>query len=168
MYQIGDFVVYGKQGVCQVENISFSIESGEDIRKLYYTLKPVHDNMITHTPVDTKVFIRPLTPLKEVKRLIIGIRYIEATSIEQENKQELSRCYLKFIDDNNCYSLLQLIKNVYEKERQRLLQNKKLGKIDIKFKQEAENLICQEFSQVLQLPKEHIAQYLNRCMHHSI
>ena len=40
MYQIGDYLVYGFEGVCRVEDIGSPKLSGISRDKLYYTLAP--------------------------------------------------------------------------------------------------------------------------------
>ena len=44
MYKIGEFVVYGSEGVCEVENIKKLNISEFNKNKTYYILKPMHEN----------------------------------------------------------------------------------------------------------------------------
>ncbi|MDD2568140.1 MAG: CarD family transcriptional regulator [Clostridia bacterium] len=41
MYQIGDLIVYGRNGVCRVENIGVLDVPSINKNQLYYTLSPI-------------------------------------------------------------------------------------------------------------------------------
>ena len=82
MFEIGDKVVYGVVGVCEVENIDTPPIKG--ISGDYYFLQPVFDSKgIIYSPVDSnKVMIRGIMTVKECDKLkeklfdIAGIRLI--------------------------------------------------------------------------------------------
>lgn len=53
MYQIKDAVLYGMQGVCEVEDIAEKDFSGE--KRMYYVLMPVYQSSSTiYIPVDNE------------------------------------------------------------------------------------------------------------------
>ena len=61
MYKKGEYVIYGNNGICRIENIGIPkgtpmAASGKD----YYTLSPVFGSGNIYAPVDTKVFMRPI------------------------------------------------------------------------------------------------------------
>ena len=69
MFEIGDKVVYGVVGVCEVENIDTPPIKG--ISGDYYFLQPVFDSKgIIYSPVDSnKVMIRSIMTVKECDKL---------------------------------------------------------------------------------------------------
>ncbi len=69
MFEIGDKVVYGVVGVCEVENIDTPPIKG--ISGDYYFLQPVFDSKgIIYSPVDSnKVMIRGIMTVKECDKL---------------------------------------------------------------------------------------------------
>ena len=69
MFEIGDKVVYGVVGVCEVENIDTPPMKG--ISGDYYFLQPVFDSKgIIYSPVDSnKVMIRSIMTVKECDKL---------------------------------------------------------------------------------------------------
>ena len=53
MFKEGDFIIYGSNGVCQVEHIGSMDLQGVPGDKMYYTLVPVYEEKSRlFTPVD--------------------------------------------------------------------------------------------------------------------
>ena len=70
MFNIGDYIVHGRNGVCKVVDITHIDMSGADKDKLYYALVPMksEDSKIFY-PVDSdKVVMRPIVTKKEADR----------------------------------------------------------------------------------------------------
>ena len=53
MYEIGQLIVYGNEGVCRVEEIGTPKISGVDKHREYYTLAPIYREGKVFTPVDS-------------------------------------------------------------------------------------------------------------------
>ena len=51
MYQIGDYIVYGNEGVCRVDEIAPFHIPGMTAERLYYTLTPLYHDEKIYTPV---------------------------------------------------------------------------------------------------------------------
>ena len=93
MYKIGEFVVYGNEGVCQVEEISERSIPGINIKKDYYTLKPMHDNGMIYAPTDTPVFMRPIVTTKEIKAMIKDVQPIDEAECNLKNAKMIQDYY---------------------------------------------------------------------------
>ena len=53
MFEIGEYVVCGNNGVCQIKEITTLSMSGVDKNRKYYILKPVYsENSTVYVPVD--------------------------------------------------------------------------------------------------------------------
>ena len=63
-------IVYGNEGVCRVEEIGTPKISGVDKHREYYTLAPIYREGKVFTPVDSKVFMRPVITREEALALI--------------------------------------------------------------------------------------------------
>ena len=61
MFGIGDYVICGNKGICEVENITTLNISGVDREREYYILKPLY--MSGSTP-HIRLFIRDLPGTK--------------------------------------------------------------------------------------------------------
>ena len=60
MFEKGDYVIYGNNGICRVQDITTLSISGIDKNRKYYLLKPVYASGSTvYTPVETAVGFGP-------------------------------------------------------------------------------------------------------------
>ena len=71
MYQKGEYVIYGNNGICKVEEIGIPMGTPmENNGKEYYTLSPVFGTGNIYVPLDTKVFMRPILTKEQAEALI--------------------------------------------------------------------------------------------------
>ena len=73
MFKEGDFIIYGSNGVCQVEHIGSMDLQGVPGDKMYCTLVPVYEEKSRlFTPVDNhKVVMRPVISKQEACDLLM-------------------------------------------------------------------------------------------------
>ena len=135
-------------------------------RSIYYVLRPGGET-------DGKIF----TPVeggkqgasrnhyegKEAERLIDEIPSIETLSIENEKFREDS--YKKCIRTCECRDLLRIIKTIYVRKQARLSHGKKTTATDERYLKLAEDHLYSEFSMLLDIPKEHMADYIEQRVH---
>ncbi|MEG0856362.1 MAG: CarD family transcriptional regulator [Terrisporobacter sp.] len=160
MYQIGEFIIYGNNGVCEVEDIGLLDISGINQKKSYYTLKPIYENGQIFAPVDTNMFTRGLINKDEVEGLIQQIPFLEEIECNDKNVRLLQDCYKKLVDTHECIDLLTIIKNINDKKSKAAKLGKKLGQVDEKYLKIAKTLIDDEFSVVLGIPKKEVDSYI--------
>ena len=62
MFEKGDYVIYGSNGICRVQDVTTLDIPGVDKNRKYYLLKPVYTSASTvYTPVDTEgTLLRPV------------------------------------------------------------------------------------------------------------
>lgn len=159
VYEKGDLIIYGKQGVCRIENIGIININKKPSEKEYYTLNPVFMDGKTYVPVDTSIYMRHLITLEEVKSLLSKIPDIETVVIENKNIKQLTDYYKKTINEYTCDGLLQLICNLQAKQKLLSSQKKQLGQTEQKYKKEAEDLLHQEFAAVLNVSQDEVIEY---------
>ncbi len=70
MFDIGEKIIYGENGVCTVEKIAPLEMGGASKEKLYYYLTPLVGSGTYFTPVDTNAFMRPIISREEAEALI--------------------------------------------------------------------------------------------------
>ena len=90
MFETGEYVVYGRTGICQVTGVTTIRVDGSSGEKLYYVLRPggETDGKI-FTPVEGgKQVLRGIITREEAERLIDEIPFIETLSIENEKFRE--------------------------------------------------------------------------------
>lgn len=160
MYEIGEFIVYGNDGVCKIEDIGSINISNIDKKKIYYKLKPIYKNGNIFTPIDTSVFSRKIISSEEVNRLIELIPCMETFEFKDKSGKLLQNYYEKTLQTHECEDLLLIIVAIYERKVNAISNGKKLGQIDAKFMKIAIDLISGEFSVVLGIPIEEVKMYI--------
>ena len=92
MYDIGDYVVYGHNGICRVEDITNPGFSGVDKDKKYYVLQPLNTKgSRIYSPVNNKkVLIRSVMTSEEAEKFIEEIPMVEVLWIGNEKMREES------------------------------------------------------------------------------
>lgn len=160
MYQVKDYVVYGNEGVCQVEAIEMMDFTKSGKERPYYVLQPVNRNGKVYTPVDTKVFIRPVISRETAEDLIKQIPSIKAETGGPTNAAILKNKYTETLQENNCEDLIQLIKSIYHKGSVAEEKNKKMGQTDKFFLRKAEELLYGEFAVVFNMSQGKVREYV--------
>ena len=143
MFETGEYVVYGRTGICQVTGVTTMRVDGSSGEKLYYVLRPGGET-------DGKIF----TPVEGGKQTL---------SIENEKFREDS--YKKCIRTCECRDLLRIIKTIYVRKQARLSHGKKTTATDERYLKLAEDHLYSEFSMLLDIPKEHMADYIEQRVH---
>ena len=152
MFRKGEYVIYGNNGICCIEEIGVPRDTPlGDSGKEYYTLAPVFSSGKIYAPLDTKVFMRPILTKRQAERLISQIPHIQAEEIEGKDARALGEKYK---------DLVRLIKTVYRKEKSREYCGKKLAKTEREYGNLAKELLHREFSMALEVPYEDVENYI--------
>ena len=125
MFETGEYVVYGRTGICQVTGVTTMKMDGSSSERLYYILRPGGETEgKIFTPVEGgKQVLRGIITKEEAEKLIDEIPSIETLSIENEKFREDS--YKKCIRTCECRDLLRIIKTIYIRKQARLSHGKK-------------------------------------------
>ena len=120
MFETGEYVVYGRTGICQVTGVTTMKMDGSSSERLYYILRPGGETEgKIFTPVEGgKQVLRGIITKEEAEKLIDEIPSIETLSIENEKFREDS--YKKCIRTCECRDLLRIIKTIYIRKQARL------------------------------------------------
>ncbi len=163
MFNIGDFIIYGSTGVCEVTDITKSDITGEEQDRLFYTLTPLYQDCVISVPVNTKkIFMRPIISKEEAERLIDTIPTIKAKAFHSKVMRELTERYEASINSHDCAELVELTKSLYAKRQYAEQQKRKFGAIDERFMKRAEELLFGELSAALDIPKEDVPNYITK------
>lgn len=161
MYQVGDLIVYGSSGVCQVTAVGQQA-ARTGTQRTYYTLRPLHGTETIYVPVDSPVAMRPALTRGEADALIGRLPSIQAASVTGGNTQLLNHSYQAIFQSNSCTDLVGLLKCIYGKDTAARKQGKRPGKVEARYRKRAEELLYGELSVALGLPVEEIPQYIRR------
>ena len=149
MYKKGDYIVYGLNGPCLVENVTKLSIPGFDDKRKYYVLRPVNAPKSTiYCPIDNdKVAIRDIMSKSEAQKLLREVPKITRVRIENEKVREEQ--YKEIIKQGNFKKCVGLLKALNTKRQSRMDEGRKFTTIDEKYLREIEGMLCSELSLAL-------------------
>ncbi len=154
MYNIGEYISFGNNGVCEIIGTE-ALEMARDIadNRQCYILRPLHDQSCTIiTPVDNpKVIMRSLISKEETKKLLEDIPEIETLPEQSARQQEIA--YQKALHSCNCREWVRLIKTLTYRISIRKQKGKKVTATDDRYYKAASEKLIEEFSVVLGIDK---------------
>ena len=162
MYQPGDLIIYGGEGVCRVESVGPLALSDVKSDKLYYTLQPLYRNGTVFAPVEGKVFMRPVIGKAEAQALVQAIPGIKESRLEGRNLRAAGEYYQKMMDSHDCADLVQLIKTIYVKQQSAQAAGRKGGQVDERYRKRAEDTLYGELAVALDIPKDAVEAYIHK------
>jgi len=131
------------------------------MERTYYVMTSVYQNITIFTPADNpKVFIRPILTREEAEQLIDRLPQLECEAYQGHAMRDLVEHYESVMKTHSCTDLAALTKSIYNKKILAESQNKKLGAIDERFLQKAEDLLFGELAVVLAIPKDKVIEYI--------
>ncbi|MBR5768481.1 MAG: CarD family transcriptional regulator [Clostridia bacterium] len=160
MFKQGDTVIYGTNGVCRIDGITQMDYTGE--KKDYYVLKPVFNGRSTlFVPTDSETLtarMRPLITEAGIRALAKKFPSIEPLWIEDEDERK-AKCNA-VLTDNDRETALALIKAIRVHRDRQALIGKKLHVADERFLKDAEKLLREEASFVLDADYNRVLSFL--------
>ena len=165
MYQAGELILYGRTGVCRVEEITTVKQRGADAEQMYYVLKPLYQSCNITIPVgSTKVFSRPIISKEEAERVIDAIPTVKPEAYHNRNLNQLREHYRSCMETYDCVDLIKLTMSLYVKKKEAEAQKRKFGAVDERFMKEAEELLFGELAAALDIPREDVRGYIEKAL----
>ena len=160
MFQVNDVIVYGKNGICRVEEIGTLSLSKVDRDRLYYTLRPIYQReAVIYVPVDnSKTIMRPVITKEEAQQLIDEIPEIQTVWIVNERERESQ--YKSALQTCDCRELVKIIKTLYQRKKTRIEDGKKVTVVDERYFKNAEDQLYGELAYVLNIDKSAVSSYI--------
>lgn len=164
MFQKGDYVIYGHNGICCIQDITTLDIPGVDKNRKYYLLKPVYMSGSTvYTPVDAaESLLRPAMSREEADNLIKSIPDIPIIPLSDE--KTLEQTYKKYMRSNSSEAWVQLIKTIYLRKENRIMTGHKVTALDSRYFDLAESSLYGELSVALGKPREEVKSYIVSCI----
>ena len=162
MYQVGELIIYGPEGVCRVAEIGPLNMRGAQKGLDYYTLSPVYRDGKIFTPVDTTVYTRPVMTREEAETLIDRIPDIPEEIYENSNPRLLNEHYQAYLKSYDCMDLLRLIRAIYAKGRSAEGKGRHLGQVDERTIKRAMEMLHGELAVALDIPVDGVKDYITR------
>ena len=160
MFEIGEYIVYGINGICRVEDVGPSPYDKTDPRT-YYLLVPRNNPMSStiYTPVDNdRVPMRRLMTKEEIEALVAAIPGIELLTVPVEKqRRELYKTVIGALEPRG---FVQIIKTVEHRRAELTAAHKHFPVTDLEYGRLARQLLCSECAHVLGLSEEEADRYI--------
>lgn len=161
MFKKGDVVVYGKNGICSVDDVKEMDFAGE--KGMYYVLKPKSSHGSTvYVPLSKENLVSKLRSVmtkNEIDMLIESTRNDEIKW--SDSKNERHEKFNEIVLGGNSRELLLLVSCLYLKKQERESMGKHLSSTDEGILKVAERLIEEEFSMALECTPGEVSQYIS-------
>lgn len=158
-FNIGEHVLYGKTGVCLIDDIKKCDFLKKDI--LYYILKPVASKGSTvYVPVDSDLTkdMRPIITEEEIESLLCDAKGKEIEWIE--DRQARLELFNSILSEGDRQKIILLIRCLYLKKQEKLLVKKNICIADENILKTAEKLINEEFSFSIGCSEKSVVNYI--------
>ena len=160
MYQAGETVFYGTEGVCRVVEIREMKVGGEMAD--YYVLRPIYrEGTTVFVPLKNELLVsrmRPLLTRDRIDRMIDEVNEEDKDWIEDasERKAEFQRILLSA----DRRELLSMVRVLYLRRLNLQTCGKRLRSNDEQMLRDAEKLLDEEFSVVLHIRPREVSEYI--------
>ena len=164
MFQIGDLLFYGTNGVCRVSEICSSPFDSTDTRT-FYKLTPIseHSTLVIFTPIDNdRVVMRPLISKDEAETLIARLKEIEKVTVAVEKHRK--DAYREAIRDAAPEGFVKIIKTVHARRELFRKTRRRVPDLDNDFEFTAKTCLYGELCTVLGVPREEIHRIVSEAI----
>lgn len=159
-YKAGDVVVFGAEGLCRIEDITEK-KFGKEIIQYYVLRQLMRENSVNYIPVNNEKSVskmRPILTAEEITELISKMPLEETPWIE--NNRERQQQFKEIILYGDSKDLIKLVRNLYIKRRQQEAKGRRLYAADERAFKDAENIVFEEISYVLDIPRDRVLDYI--------
>ena len=163
VFQVGDYIVYGSNGICKIEEITHpDIAANKD--QLYYVLIPqrMRDSRLFCPTDNNRVVLRKVITAEEAKELLEEVADIEPLQVTSERLRDDSyKQAMRSCDLRQCVKVMKALL-IRKKEREEI--GKKVTVTDERYMKLAEDGLYGELSLALGCDREVIKQqFLEDC-----
>lgn len=162
MFEIGDYIVCGNNGICTVENIGTIDVPDINPDRQYYILQPVYaKGSVVYIPIDNeKIVMRKILTRDEVNALIDQIPQID--TIEELNDKLREEQFKECLKHHDCTDWIRIIKTLYLRRQAREKRGQKVTATDARYLKVAEdNLYC-EFAMALGIDRSEVVEFIEQ------
>ena len=105
MFSVGEYIIYGVEGVCMVEEAGRLKVSGLNKNRDYYRLRPYYHGGTIYTPVDGKAAMRPVLTRAELDGLLPRLRQMEPLEDIPADSRAAGEYYRRILAEHDCVKL---------------------------------------------------------------
>ena len=160
MFDIGDYIVYGHNGICRVLDITHPDISGVDTDRLYYVLMPekTKGSRLFCPADDDNISIRRVINEQEAKEIISASKGVEPLVIENNRMRDVS--YKNAMKSSDLMQWIKVIKTLLIRKKERENLGKKITATDERYLKLAQEGLYSELALATGLGKEKIQEII--------
>ena len=160
MFNIGEKIIYGTEGVFVVSEYARSpIDKNDD--RIFYILKPAYgsESNIIYTPADnTRVKMRSVMSREEALGVIANIPRVPLLFIEQEKKRR--NAYRDAMSEGETTEYISIIKTIHYKREDCIKHKKRLSESDAEYEKKAKYCLYGELAVSLGISFDEVEGYI--------
>lgn len=159
MYALGEKIIYGEQGACEVMAVGHVAMQGIAKDRLFYTLRPVVGGGGTiYAPVDSPVFTRAVMSREEAERFLASIPGIPPTYCTETKVTRADAFYKSIFSSHSSEALVALLKGLTGGDSHRRTLNLRMERVV----KRAHDLLESELSAAMEITPEEAQTLLAR------
>lgn len=163
MFDRGQLVIYGGNGVCRIEDIVIRETPILGRRETYVIL--LSSGLTAYVPTDSSVYMRSLISESEALSVLEDFPSIQPKDIPATNSKALADQYRAIIGKHDLREMIALYKSLRQKLLQSVLAGKKPGTMDERFSAQALDAVLEELGAVLHRSRDELLDHL--CLNQS-
>jgi len=156
----GDTVIYGANGVCEIDGITSQSFCGET--REYYVLRSVYcAGETVFVPTDSAALTGKMYPAltpAEIDDLLTALPRTAPAWIESDEERKVR--FAEILTSGDRKALIGMVRALHDHKIQQEKRGKKLHLADERCYREGEKLLHEEFAHVLQIPPAQVADYI--------
>lgn len=160
MFRVGDQIIYGIHGVCRI--IGIEIKNVDRKKVEYFVLEPVQQpGSRYYVPVGNQTALNKMKPVLTAQQLQQLLDSPEAKFdcwIADENLRK--QRYREVIGSGDRAALISMVRTLHKHKQIQLAAGRKFHLSDENFLRDAEKMLNEEFSLVLNIPVGAVADYI--------
>lgn len=158
MFQKDSYIMYGKIGICKIDDICTPDIGG--LKGLYYVLSPMDNNggKIYRAVDNTNILMREMITPKEANRILSILPEVEPVWVTDARARELA--YKENLRSGDCEQWIKMLKGLYIRKEEMASISKKLNMADDRMCRTVEKLLVGELAMVLEESPEEIQKQL--------
>lgn len=158
MFSIGERVVYGIHGVCQI--IDFEEKRVDSKMVVYYVLQPLDQPQSRfYIPKDNPAAVAKLSKIL-TKQELDDLLHSDPENVWIDDEGRRKLYYRQLISSGDRASLIAMVRCLHLHRAQQTATGKKLHLCDENFMRDAQRVIEGEISLVLNIPIDQVGTYL--------
>ena len=160
MFQVGQNVLYGTEGVCVITRIEEM--KVNRVKTRYYVLTPCYRSGATiFVPADNESLtgkMHPVLSKDEIETLLQHVRENELPWIDDHSERRAA--YQEILNAGDRTQVIRLIHALYLRRDALIARSKHLRSSDEQILRDAERLLKDEFALVLNIPQADVPEYI--------